>query len=98
MFDPNGDQVGKVRDFVVSLLTGDKPPRVLGLLVEGMNRDGGLLQAFDYAKRQVSRRETMEGFKPSEPQLSVGEAILPRLRAWEATLAPAPRLQYPYDP
>ncbi|MBP6216148.1 MAG: peptidase C13 [Luteimonas sp.] len=68
------------------------------LLVEGMNRDGGLLQAFDYAKRQVSRRETMEGFKPSEPQLSVGEAILPRLRAWEATLAPAPRLQYPYDP
>lgn len=68
------------------------------LLVEGMNRDGGLLEAFDYAKRQVSRRETMEGFKPSEPQLSVGEAVLPRLQAWEATLAPAPRVPYPYDP
>ena len=68
------------------------------LLVEGLNRDGGLLEAFDYAKRQVSRRETMEGFKPSEPQLSVGESILPRLRAWEATLMPAPRVPYPYDP
>jgi Mg/Co/Ni transporter MgtE len=33
-FDPNGDQVGRVRDFVVTLLTGDAPPRVLGLLVE----------------------------------------------------------------
>ncbi len=33
-FDPNGDQVGRVRDFVVTLLTGDRPPRVLGLLVE----------------------------------------------------------------
>lgn len=68
------------------------------LLVEGLNRDGGLLEAFDYAKRQVSRRETMEGFTPSEPQLSVGEAILPRLQAWEATLAPAPRVPYPFDP
>lgn len=68
------------------------------LLVEGMNRDGGLLQAFDYAKRQVSRRETMEGHTPSEPQLSAGEAILPRLQAWEATLAPAPRVPYPHDP
>jgi len=68
------------------------------LLVEGMNRDGGLLEAFDYAKRQVSRRETMEGFKPSEPQLSAGEAILPRLQAWEATLAPSPRVPYPHDP
>ncbi|MBP6797565.1 MAG: peptidase C13 [Luteimonas sp.] len=68
------------------------------LLVEGLNRDGGLLEAFDYAKRQVSRRETMEGFTPSEPQLSVGEAILPRLQAWEATLAPGPQVPYPQDP
>ena len=67
-------------------------------LVEGLNRDGGLLAAFDYAKRQVSRRETMEGYKPSEPQLSIGDAIQPRLQAWEATLAPGPRVPYPYDP
>lgn len=34
VFDPNGDQVGKIRDLVVTLHTGDRPPRVLGLLVE----------------------------------------------------------------
>ncbi len=34
VFDPNGDQVGKVRDIVVSLLTGARPPRVLGLILE----------------------------------------------------------------
>ena len=34
VFDPNGDQVGRVRDFVVTLLTGKEPPRVLGLLAE----------------------------------------------------------------
>ena len=67
-------------------------------LIEGLNRDIGLLEAFDYAKRQVSRRETMEGFKPSEPQLSAGEAILPRLQAWQATLVPGPRVPYPHDP
>ncbi|MCW5579807.1 MAG: peptidase C13 [Luteimonas sp.] len=67
------------------------------LLVEGMNRDGGLLDAFHYAKRQVSRREIMEGFEASEPQLAAGEAVLPRLQAWEATLVPGPRVPYPYD-
>ena len=34
VFDPNGDQVGKVRDVVVALRTGSQPPRVLGLVVE----------------------------------------------------------------
>ena len=34
VFDPNGDQVGKVRDVVVQLLGEAKPPRVLGLVVE----------------------------------------------------------------
>jgi CBS domain-containing protein/sporulation protein YlmC with PRC-barrel domain len=34
VFDPNGDQVGKVRDVVVTLRYGSDPPRVLGLVVE----------------------------------------------------------------
>ncbi len=34
VFDPNGDQVGRVRDFVVSLLSPARPPRVLGILLE----------------------------------------------------------------
>ncbi|MGW2228745.1 magnesium transporter MgtE N-terminal domain-containing protein [Streptomyces formicae] len=33
-FDPNGDQVGRVRDVVVMLRVGRRPPRVLGLVVE----------------------------------------------------------------
>ncbi|HEU4948159.1 MAG TPA: CBS domain-containing protein [Kribbella sp.] len=34
VYDPNGDQVGKVRDVVVMLRLGSQPPRVLGLVVE----------------------------------------------------------------
>lgn len=34
VFDPNGDQVGRVRDVVVSLRLSGRPPRVLGLVVE----------------------------------------------------------------
>lgn len=33
-FDPNGDQVGRVRDVVVMLRVGRRPPRLLGLVVE----------------------------------------------------------------
>jgi Mg/Co/Ni transporter MgtE/sporulation protein YlmC with PRC-barrel domain len=34
VFDPNGDQVGKVRDGVMVLRTGLNPPRLTGLVVE----------------------------------------------------------------
>ncbi|MGP4006379.1 magnesium transporter MgtE N-terminal domain-containing protein [Streptomyces sp. 4N124] len=34
VFDPAGDQVGRVRDLVVVLRVGRRPPRVLGLVVE----------------------------------------------------------------
>ncbi len=34
VFDPNGDQVGRVRDVVVAVRIGKDAPRVLGLLVE----------------------------------------------------------------
>ncbi|GAA2095031.1 magnesium transporter MgtE N-terminal domain-containing protein [Actinomadura alba] len=34
VFDPAGDQVGRVRDVVVALRDGVKPPRVLGLVIE----------------------------------------------------------------
>ncbi len=34
VFDPNGDQVGRVRDLVAMLRVGDRPPRLLGLVVE----------------------------------------------------------------
>lgn len=38
VFDPNADQVGRVRDVVVSLRIGGRPPRVLGLVVEVVGR------------------------------------------------------------
>ena len=38
VFDPAGDQVGKVRDLVVVLRPGELPPRVLGLVVEVFGR------------------------------------------------------------
>jgi flagellar motility protein MotE (MotC chaperone)/sporulation protein YlmC with PRC-barrel domain len=38
VFDPNGDQVGRVRDLVVVLRPGNRPPRLLGLVVELSNR------------------------------------------------------------
>ena len=34
VFDPNGDQVGRVRDVIVMLRPGNQQPRVLGLVVE----------------------------------------------------------------
>jgi flagellar motility protein MotE (MotC chaperone)/sporulation protein YlmC with PRC-barrel domain len=38
VFDPNGDQVGRMRDVVVMLRVGGRPPRVLGLVVEVVSR------------------------------------------------------------
>ncbi|MBM9507701.1 magnesium transporter MgtE N-terminal domain-containing protein [Actinacidiphila acididurans] len=38
VFDPNGEQVGRVRDVVVMMRVGGRPPRVLGLVVEVISR------------------------------------------------------------
>lgn len=38
VFDPNGDQVGRVRDLVAMLRVGSRPPRLLGLVVEVTSR------------------------------------------------------------
>src|SRR5207249_6671214 len=38
VFDPNGDQLGRVRDAVATLRVGRQPPRVLGLVVELLHR------------------------------------------------------------
>ncbi|MEU2563724.1 CBS domain-containing protein [Streptomyces longispororuber] len=38
VFDPNGDQVGRVRDLVAMLRVDRKPPRLLGLVVEVATR------------------------------------------------------------
>ncbi|MFC5718823.1 magnesium transporter MgtE N-terminal domain-containing protein [Streptomyces gamaensis] len=38
VFEPNGDQVGRVQDVVAMLRVGGRPPRVLGLVVEVVSR------------------------------------------------------------
>lgn len=38
VFDPNGDQLGRVRDAVATLRVGRLPPRILGLVVEVQHR------------------------------------------------------------
>ncbi|MEU5208269.1 CBS domain-containing protein [Streptomyces sp. NPDC020742] len=38
VFDPNGDPVGRLRDLVALLRVGARPPRLLGLVVEVINR------------------------------------------------------------
>lgn len=38
VFDPQGDQVGQVRDLVAMLRVGRRPPRLLGLVVEVLSR------------------------------------------------------------
>ncbi|MEV0372961.1 CBS domain-containing protein [Streptomyces sp. NPDC050636] len=38
VFDPNGDQVGRLRDLVAMLRVGARPPRLLGLVVEVVSR------------------------------------------------------------
>lgn len=38
VFDPHGDQVGRVRDLVAMLRVGRRPPRLLGMVVEVLSR------------------------------------------------------------
>ena len=38
VFDPNGDQVGRIRDLVVNLRLGGRPPRVAGFVVEVVSK------------------------------------------------------------
>jgi len=38
VFDPNGDQVGRIRDLVVNLRLGGRPPRVAGFAVEVVSK------------------------------------------------------------
>jgi flagellar motility protein MotE (MotC chaperone)/sporulation protein YlmC with PRC-barrel domain len=67
VFDPNGDQVGRVRDVVVALRTGRDAPRVLGLVVE--------IQARRRIFLPISR---VTGIEPDAVLLSSGTVSLRR--------------------
>src|ERR1700753_2146236 len=66
--DPNADQVGRVRDVVVSLRAGNQPPRVLGLVVEVQPRRRvfvpmGQVTSIDAAAVFVRGRITLRRFE-----------------------------------
>ncbi len=67
VFDPNGDQVGRVRDVVVALRIGRDAPRVLGLAVEIQTR-----------KRIFVPMGRVTGIEPDAVLLSTGTVSLRR--------------------
>lgn len=81
MFDPNGDQVGKIRDVVVSLLTGNQPPRVLGLILEVPPKRRIFLpilrvHSFDAKQVVVSGLVNLRRFEKRESEtLVIGELL-----------------------
>ena len=52
-------------------------------LVEALNRTEVFVEAFDLARKIVTRREKAEGFDPSDPQIRVGTRALAALSRWQ---------------
>ena len=83
VFDPNGDQVGKIRDVVVTLHTGDRPPRVLGLLVEVPPRRRiflpiGRVRSFAVGQVVVSGLVNLRRFEKRSTETLVNGELLDR--------------------
>lgn len=98
--DPDTVVITAARSDRPSFGCGDTTPATYfgrALLIEGMNRGEGLVDTFDYARRQIRRREKAENLTPSEPQIDVGQNARNWLQAWESTLQPAAIVPYPYD-
>lgn len=64
-------------------------------LVDALNRQDDFIAAFNDARKQVAAREAQDGFRPSLPQMHVGERIAPVLEAWRAGLTPGPAVPFP---
>lgn len=67
-------------------------------LVDGLNRHDDFIAAFQDARIAVARREEEEDFAASDPQVHVGERILPVLEAWRGSFEPGPPVPYPWPP
>ena len=65
-------------------------------LVDGLNRTTNFVAAYDIATREIARREKLQEFEPSLPQLDVGARIGKRLRTWESELHAGKAVPYPY--
>jgi hypothetical protein len=65
-------------------------------MIEGLNRGTSFIAAYDHATRKIARRESIDDYEPSLPQIAVGKNIARRLPAWQARLPEAPAVAYPY--
>lgn len=65
-------------------------------LVEGLNRTGDFIAAYDLATRSIADREQREGYPPSLPQIDIGANIIQRLHAWADSARLGPPVAYPF--
>jgi hypothetical protein len=63
-------------------------------LIEGLNATTDFAAAFEQAKLRIADREREGNFKPSRPQMEMGDRIAPKLAAWRAQLVPGPVIAY----
>jgi flagellar motility protein MotE (MotC chaperone)/sporulation protein YlmC with PRC-barrel domain len=87
VFDPNGDKVGKIRDVVVALHTHNKPPRVLGLIVEVPPRRRiflpiGKVRSFASGQVVVSGMVNLRRFEKRPAETLVSGEFLDRKITW----------------
>jgi hypothetical protein len=99
------DALAEPGTLVISAARADRPSFGCGvdseityfgqaLLVEALNREQRWPEAFALARAAVTAREQAEGFELSEPQISLGAEIAPRLARWSAALPPAPAVAF----
>lgn len=67
-------------------------------LVDGLNRAGNFIAAYDVATRRIAERERDGDHEPSLPQIVVGERIARRIHAWQAGVVPGAAVPYPFAP
>jgi Mg/Co/Ni transporter MgtE len=95
IFDPNGDQVGRVRDVVARARAGNLPPRVVGLVAEMLMRRRifipiGRITAIEYDAVVLNTGTlNLRRFERRSGELLVLEDLLDRRVTIAATGAPA---------
>ena len=83
VFDPNGDQLGKVRDAVATLRSNNQPPRILGFIVEVPPRKRIFIPitrvtSIDNGHVVITGLLNMRRFEPRTNEISVLSEMLDR--------------------
>lgn len=99
------DALRDERSLIIAAARADRPSFGCGVqseitwfgqafLAEALNQTFDFSEAFRLARRSVREREREEGERPSYPQIALGQAITPRLRAWQDALPQSPKLPF----